>query len=186
MNADGSEAKQMTFGAYEDSPQISPDGRWIVYHSESERFKDEVWRVSIEGGEPIKVLDVPAKNPVISPDGKFIACYVKAGGINSGWKIGVMPFEGGVPVKMIDVPPAVSQQWHGLRWTPNSMALTYALNDGGTSGIWSQAITGGTPRKITGSIEGHIDAFTWSPSGRHLACVRRRTESDIVLINNFR
>jgi len=56
-------------------PTFSPDGRWIIFT----RYADEVvlWKVSIDGGEAVKLSDFPVYplTPSVLPDGKFIAFY---------------------------------------------------------------------------------------------------------------
>lgn len=186
MNADGTGLLQLTFGQYEDWPQISPDSRWIVYHSE-ESSRDSIWKMPIEGGVAVKLADGPAKQPIISPDGKLLSYFAKREQANSPWRLTVIAFDGGTPIKSFDIPHAVSQQWHGPRWTPDGQALTYVVTSGGVSNVWHQALSGGQPRKLTDFKEGQIDAFAWSPTDqRQLACVRTVTVNDLLLIRNLK
>lgn len=186
MNPDGTGQSQLTFGQYEDWPQVSPDSRWIVYHSE-ESSRDSIWKMPIEGGTAVRLADGPAKQPVISPDGKLLACFAKDEQLDSPWRLTVIPFDGRTPVKMFDIPPTVHQQWHGPRWTTDGKALDYVVTSGGVSNIWRQPLSGGQPRKVTDFREGQIDAFAWSPAGRnHLACVRTSTMTDLFLVRNFK
>ncbi len=186
MNADGTDHKQLTFGDYEDNPQISPDAQWVVYQRESEALKFQIWRVPLEGGEQVRMSDRTAKHPAISPDGRFIACLTQDERPNSPWKVMIIPFAGGAPVKTFDVPPEVGQQWHGIRWSPDGRGITYILNDAGASNIWRQALSSTQPRQLSGFVEDRIEAFAWSPDGRRIACVRRRSVTDIIMMNRFR
>jgi Tol biopolymer transport system component len=186
MNADGTGQRQLTFGKYEDWPQVSPDSRWIVYHSE-ESAQDSIWKMPIEGGAAVKLAEGSAKQPIISPDGKWLAYLAKGKQANSPWRLTVITFDGGTPVKTFDIPQAVSQQWHGPRWTPDGQALTYIVTGGGVSNIWLQGLSGGQARKLTDFKEGQIDAFAWSPTDpSQLACVRTAITTDLFLIRNFK
>jgi Tol biopolymer transport system component len=78
-DADGSHPVRLTNGALDVHPDISPDGRWVVFAS----FVDwspaiggqpSLWRVPIEGGEPTEIAHQPASYPRVSPDGKTVAC----------------------------------------------------------------------------------------------------------------
>jgi Tol biopolymer transport system component len=50
---------------------VSSDGKWVVYSNQG--GKNGIWKVSIEGGEPIRLTGVEAADPTVSPDGKMIA-----------------------------------------------------------------------------------------------------------------
>ncbi|MCA1576989.1 MAG: serine/threonine-protein kinase [Acidobacteria bacterium] len=185
MNADGGHQEQLTFGKYEDEPQISPDGKWLVYHSE-ESLRHSIWRVPIEGGEPLRLTDKQAKHPVISPNGRLLACFIRELHAGANWQLSVMTYPAGHVVKTFDVPQSVAEQWHGVRWTNDSRSLTYVVKHGGVSNVWSQSIIAGPPKKVTEFQEGEIQAFAWSRDDKKLACVRTTNLSDILLIHNFR
>jgi WD40 repeat protein len=58
--------------------RFSPDSKWIVYHDKSADGKDGLYRVSVSGGEPLRLGDYPISGTngflSISPDGRqFIA-----------------------------------------------------------------------------------------------------------------
>src|SRR5262249_25603986 len=143
---DGNNPEQLTHGTGEIQPSFSPDGRWVVYTSggpENDAEKRTVWRISVDGGEPVRLTTSPSNWPNISPDGRFIACQYKPDP-TSAWKIAVIPFEGGQPVKLFDVVPASP-----LRWMPDGTAIAYINTRGDISNIWSQPVDGGLPRQLT-------------------------------------
>ena len=51
IDKNGNNPKQLTNGPYEDWPDVSADGKWVIYHS-SEAAGDRIWKVSIDGGSP--------------------------------------------------------------------------------------------------------------------------------------
>lgn len=176
MNSDGSNPIQLTKGAGEESPSLTPDGRWVVYTAMS-TGRAALWQVSIDGGEPQPLTDSPSTRPMVSPDGKFIACI-------SGGKMAILPFGGGEPIKTFDTIPPVYPQI--IRWTADSRALTYLDVKGGVTNIWSQPIDGAPPRQVTNFKEDLIFRFAWSQDGRTLACERGTEINDIILVSDFK
>jgi Tol biopolymer transport system component len=185
MDADGSNQKQLTFGTYEDQPQISPDNRWVVYRRE-EAMAEGIWKVPIEGGIPVRLTSVAARSPVVSPDGKTIACFLRVEQSSDMWKLAVIPFDGGQPLRVFDGTPALGLLQQIVRWTCDGSALTYIAPSGGTDNIWRQPVAGGKASQLTSFREGHISAFAWSPEGRYLACVHDIRQRDVILIDGFR
>ena len=55
-------------------PQISPDGKWLIYESVSSG-KLRIVKQSLDGGTPQPVTERTVSRPIISPDGKWIAVY---------------------------------------------------------------------------------------------------------------
>jgi eukaryotic-like serine/threonine-protein kinase len=189
VDIDGSNLKQLTIGANSISPHCSRDGKWIVYQSfGSSGFR--LWKVSIEGGEPVLVSDKFATLPVVSPDGKLIACYYGDPQTRKS-KLALLPFEGGDPVKLFDLPPtnliSVDADFRqGVHWTPDGRGLTYVITRGLVSNIWLQSVDGGPPRQLTDFKTDRLLSFDWSRDGKWLVCSRAVVNSDVVLISNFR
>jgi Tol biopolymer transport system component len=185
MNSDGSDQRQLTFGQAEDWPQISNDGKWIAYHSE-EGGRDSIWKISVDGGQPVSLSQENTKQPVFSPDGKLIACFLRGRSDNSPWQIAILPFQGGAPLKVMDAPPSSSQQFQGMQWTPDGRALTYVVTSGEVANIWSQPLSGDGPEQLTDFKENRIVVFAWSTDGSKLACVRSVEMYNLILVKNFK
>jgi Tol biopolymer transport system component/DNA-binding winged helix-turn-helix (wHTH) protein len=176
MNADGGNPVQLTRGAGEDSPSVSPDGQWVVYTALN-AGKSTLWKVPLEGGEAQPITDQPSHRPLISPDGKYIACIY-------GGQLSILPFSGGEPVKTFNAIPLVYPQI--IRWMPDSRALTYLDVQKGVTNIWSQPIDGAPPRQVTNFKEDLIFRFAWSHDGATLACERGAEINDIILVSDFK
>ena len=183
MDADGGNLKQLTDGPGDVYPQSSPDGRWVVFHS-SRSGQFTIWKVSIDGGEPVRVTDRLTLNPTVSPDGSLVACWYREDQPNAPVKVAVIPFAGGDPVKVFDIPGSVNIA-AGLRWTPDGRALTYIDTTGGVSNIWSLPVDGGKPVQLTDFKTDQIFWFDFSRDGK-LAVSRGTQTSDVVLIRDFR
>ena len=184
MDTDGGNLKQLTDGPGDVSPQSSPDGRWVVFHSlGSGAFS--VWKVSIDGGEPARLTDRFTLNPTVSPDGSLIACFYREDQPNAPFKVAIIPFAGGDPVEVFDAPPGINGP-AGLRWTPDGRALTFIDTTNGVSNIWSLPVDGGTPKQLTDFKTDQIFWFDFSRDGRQLALSRGTQTSDVILIRDFR
>jgi serine/threonine protein kinase/tricorn protease-like protein len=178
MDIDGSNPKQLTSGSYDRNPVFSPDGKWVIYTSMGVS-NPNLWRVSIDGGEAVKLTDKYSVAPIVSPDGKMIACYYWDQKPDTQLGIALIPFEGGQPVKMLNLPSPI------VRWTPDGRALTYVDSRSGVSNIWSQSIDDGKPVQLTDFKSDQIFAFEWSRDWKQLAVARGIVTSDVVLFNNL-
>jgi Tol biopolymer transport system component len=182
MDVDGGNPVQLTAGnGY--SPQVSPDGRWVVYASWSaSEGTSLLWKVPLEGGDPVRLTDYPAGEPSYSPDGQWIGCFAKADPARpDGWHYSVIPATGGRPVKRFDL---TGFQYQYVRWTPDGHHVSFIGAPPDPSNIWLQPVAGGEPRKLTDFKSDYIFRHTWSPDGRMLAVVRGRPTFDVVLMRN--
>lgn len=71
------------------SPVVSPDGKWVVFASNRLRPHPQgtsLWRVSIEGGTPIRLTHGPHvdRDPRISPDAQWLYFCSNRAGAYSG------------------------------------------------------------------------------------------------------
>ncbi len=157
---------------------VSPDGKWVVY-----RLNPRPWKISINGGEPVPLLDKQADGATISPDGKLIACLYKEQE-NMLWKVAIITFDGGRLLKILDI-PVLSGQHTFLRWTADSGSLVYIDIKDGVSNLWLQTLSAGRPRQLTDFKSESINSFDLSRDGR-LAISRGTTTSDVVLISDLK
>jgi len=194
MNIDGSNPVQLTAvggGSVHNlssPPSFSPDGRWVIYYSRG-LGKNGIWKIPIEGGAPVQITDKDAYQPIVSPDGKLIACFYRED--NAPYKTAIVSFDGGAPIKFLDIPVAVgSSPSFGLRqvihWMPDSRAIAYMDMKDGVSNIWAQPIDGGQPRQMTTFTSGEIFWFDLSRDGKPSLFSRGTIIKDVVLISNFK
>ncbi|HEX8845241.1 MAG TPA: protein kinase [Pyrinomonadaceae bacterium] len=179
MNIDGSDPQQLTKAEFARNPAVTPDGKWVVYISFGSK-SPTLWRVPIDGGEPVQILDKYSMSPTISPDGKFIACHYWDETPDSQLSIVIVPFEGGAPIKRFILPATV------VRWSRDGRGLTYVDNRGGASNIWMQPVDGGEPVKLTDFKTDEIFGFDWSPDGKQLVLSRGISTSDVVLFSDLK
>jgi Tol biopolymer transport system component len=159
------------------SPSWSADGQWLLYWTFGP--PPTLWKQHLAGGAPAPIVR-NAQLPRVSPDGKWIACWLLEGN-----KIAIVSFTDGHIVRKFDLPsgwPASSP----FLWTPDGKAITYIANRGGISNIFAQPIDGGKPVQITNFSSGVLFNFAWSRDGRQLACARGGITSDVVRIDDLR
>ncbi len=68
---DGSGSTRLTRGHRDAEPDVSPDGRWVVFTRAEAKGRPQVHVVATTGGEPVRLTDAPlgASTPRLSPDG---------------------------------------------------------------------------------------------------------------------
>ena len=178
MKPDGTDLRQLTFDGRNTNPHAAPDGGSVVYTHQS-NGANNVWRVSIEGGDASQIVEQQSSNPRVSPDGNFIACGLTTDGAT---KLAILPVAGGAPVKLFDVPPTYNFN-NAIRWSPDGRSVSYR---DWANGIWSQPVAGGKPELLKGLPAEKLYYYSWSPGGRQFAFTRGRELRDAVLITDFK
>ena len=181
MDMDGGNEKRLTNGRQDFPPSITPDGQWVVYGS-VQGDRSVLMKVSSQGGPTTRLTDYNADFPAVSPDGKWIACYLSPQQ-NQPMSLAIVPFEGGAPAKAFQLPATALHL--ALAWTSDGRAVGFINNVSGVDNIWRQAVAGGPPVPVTHFTSGKIFHFQWSRKG-NLAISRGTENVDAILIRNFR
>jgi Tol biopolymer transport system component len=176
MDIDGGNLVQLTGGKGEIEPQCSPDGRWVYYRS----AWGALWKVPLDGGDPVLVLDKGIGGPIISPDQKLLAYRHLDLQMNPPYGLAVAPLEGGQPIKQF----AINHESRAIHWTPDGRALTYV--DDRQLNVWAQPLDGSKPVQLTNFKSDQTFYFDWSHDGKQLALARGTITSDVVLISDFK
>lgn len=179
MGIDGSNPKQLTQGEGEYFPACSPDGKWIVYTPLSSTGKLSLWKIPMDGGDPIQINERISVKPAISPDGKWIAFQTTGDQPTSRPKLAILSFDGGQPSNLLEIPLIQ------YRWSADGKAILYLDNKEGVSNIWSQPLDGGAPKQLTKFTADQIFSFDWSRDGKTMACSRGVVTTDVVLIKDI-
>lgn len=191
MNADGKQARQLTYGSLDVHPDVAADGRSVVYASFADWSpavggEPTLWRVPMDGGQALQILRQPASYPVVSPDGKRLGCVYFPGKDPrfSADQLALLNLDGTGGFRVFEASPSLRDQTP-LAWSPDGKGLDYIVNSGGTGNIWRQPAAGGPPTQLTKFASEELYTFAWSRDNR-LACVRGATTHSVVLIDNFR
>lgn len=177
MDIEGGNPIQLTDGTGEKFPEISPDGKWVVYTS----YRDwTLWKVPIEGGEPVKIAESYARQAAISPDGKWIVYMASEENRQH-----ILEFDTGKRIRVLDLPPDAPHM-QPVQWSPDSKAIQFKVKRGGVDNIWEIPIAGGPPRQITNFTSDSIFSYDWAADGKTLAVIRGAWTADMTLLTESR
>src|SRR2546423_1548103 len=182
MGLDGGNPLQLTNGSHEIRPSTTPDSQWVYFAADTSG-QYNIWKAPVGGGEAVRVTDYIATIPVVSPDGKRIAClFFDEHSQPQAFKIGIIPVEGGAPLISFSIHPALPE----YRWSADSRSIIYIDSSGGGANLWSQPVDGSSPKQLTNFSTDQIYAFNLARDGRTIALVRGNVIRDVVLINSER
>jgi len=172
----GENMKQLTGEEIAAQPAVSPDGKWIVYNSSVEGLGD-LFRISIDGGQPFRMTDKTSGWAFVSPDSQRVACQMIVDGKT---RLAILSLDSGELLKSFDVPRLANLRL-GVHWTPDGAAVSYR---DWVNGIWKQELAGGEPLRLEGLPEEKLFSYGWSPDAKFFAFARGTTTRDVVLIKS--
>ena len=178
IDADGSQAKQLTDVPLAAAPTCSPDGEWLAFQASS-----QIFRVRTSGGPAELLVARPSiSNIDWSRDGKRIAMMSMIRGSDGHVTRALMIITPGAPSpRLLDVPYEATGQ---IAFTPDSSAVAYRVRSHGMDSLHVQPLDGSPPHELMTFSGDAIGRFRWSPDGAKLAVVRQRTDSDVVLLRD--
>jgi len=185
IDADGANLKQITFGESSDSlPDISPDGKWIVYTSWVNN-QNRILKMPVSGDSSAAthLTDYDSFAPSFSPDGKLVACIFPREDSANFARLDIINFETGQIIKSFEVPAYI---YRPARWTPAGDALLYTKSQKGASNLWKQNLNGGEPKQFTDFNSQSIYNYVFSRDGKRLLIARGDAKVNVVILKNFR
>ena len=158
----------------------SPDEEWIAAAG-NQGDGTKIFKIPVEGGSPVRLLDTLSYHPVWSPDGRIIVyAEPQQGG-------GTLPVKAITPDKIPVPMPDIQVMYLGspYRFAPNRNALILrATNDLRKRNFHWMELDTGKQRQLTDLQPGFLmENFDISPDGQHIVFDRTRENSDIVLID---
>ena len=181
VNADGSNKLQLTNDAGEQAPTISPDGNTVFYHTVGEA-QSAIWKVSTDGGEPVRAMENYGFAPAVSPDGKRLAYFLRQALENDRWQIVVTSLEAEKSEDQTFEIAGGSLSVRKIRWTIDSKNIAYATETNQAANTWLQPTAGGEPRQLTSFSTEQIFDFGWSPDGKRFAVIRGAWNNEVLLL----
>ncbi len=185
VNIDGTNPVQLTNGTDEFSPDVSPDGKWVVFSAWT-GSRLTLWKVPIDGGEAQKISDVLATEPRFSPDGNSIACFLLSESSGNVSDIGIMSFPDGTISKRFDISKTDLNRTVSPIWTPDGRGITYVERQGTGTKLWLQPIDGGPPKVLTDDKQTGVYRREWSRDGKQVAITRGDVTSNAVMITGLK
>jgi serine/threonine protein kinase/WD40 repeat protein len=156
----------------------SPDGNWIAVGG-TEQGREGLFKVPVDGGSPVRLLEGPALNPVWSPDGGIIA-YVGAN--VSAYAPLLAVSADGAAIEL----PHISMRRDGerLRFTPDGKSLIYMQGATRSQDFWLLNLATMQTRQLTHlTRRDTMRTFDVMPDGKQILFDRLQDNSDIVLID---
>ena len=167
-------------------PSWSADGSWIYFASTHARVIPDIWRVSPDGGPPIRVTHEGGFDPKESPDGRYLFYLDRhPAGLRSDGTARVMraPLAGG---------PAepVLERVRPFLWSVTDIGIVFATREPDFDAIdvyrfSDQRIV--RAGRLGFRLPGSFTHMTASRDGRWvLATQMVRFETDLMMLDNFR
>ena len=180
MSTNGTGSRALT-GSLDVSgpPSWSPDGRWVAIAA-NDGAGVRLFKVPVDGGAPIRLVDSVASNPVWSPDGTFIL-YSGTPRARSVPLHAVTP--DGAHYPLTGPPLLVDRVGDSYRFLPGGTQLIVKLGGFRRQDFWRIDLATGQRRRLTSLAPGEsLHRFDVSPDGKRIVFERVRENSDIALI----
>ena len=143
-------ARLTTNPALDGWPSFTPDGRQVVFASDREGGRSQIYILDIEGGAVRRLTSTEAMAtlPSVSPDGRRVAYTVQSGtqqtGITSD--IYVMNLDGTNPTRLTRDSIAVNTD---PSWSPDGTRLIFSSDRDGNSNIYVMNADGTGSQRLT-------------------------------------
>jgi len=173
----GNDIKQLTASDGNAYPSVSADNQWVAYDHVEDVGGRGIWRVPLEGGEPVKLTD-GYRMPVYSPDNSL---FVARSPLTSGpGDVAIFSTNGGSPLKRLNIPV---MEWQKVYWL-DSHTLSFIKIVKGISNIWSYDINTDQMKQLTNFDSEQIFSYAWSPDHRQLVCQRGVKLGNVTIIGS--
>jgi Tol biopolymer transport system component len=170
-------------GALMRSPSWGPDGRWLVYESNTRDGYRDIYRLDRATGRVRPLTRNPEGNfrPVVSPRGDWVVFGSSRDSVSELYR---MRPDGSAQERITHTP---RDEW-GVRWSSDGGLLAFLSDRDGSDRVYLSYPDGREPRRLSDEpLDPHVmeDAPAWAPSGFGIAWVRRtRGEPSRILIRD--
>jgi eukaryotic-like serine/threonine-protein kinase len=178
MNADGSQARQLTdnMGNHDHYPSVSGDGHYVVFTS-NKSGAVRLWRVNIDGSNPKQLtfgnLDL---KPNCSPDGQWVVYSSERTGMGAIGKISKVGIDGGQEMQLTDKLsgfPVISPDG-------NLVACLFQEEANAPRRIALLPVVGGAPVKYLDIPLFARPTVRWYPDGQALSYISPQDDSSNI------
>jgi len=158
---DGSASRQLTTDARgNQSPVLSPDGRFIVF-STRRTGRYEIWRMEMDGSDPVQLSSKGGERPQCSPDGQWVIFENESEGATNRRQLWKVPLLGGASEQLFDFPAS------NAAISPDGKSLACELENPATKehGIGIVSFADGRMLKFFKLTRGD-GGLVWAPNGQ--------------------
>jgi TolB protein len=160
-------------GAWMRNPSWGPDGSWLVFESNTRDGYRDIYRLDRATGAVRALTSNPEGNfrPVVSPNGEWVVFSSSRDSVSELYRM--RPDGSGVQ-RLTHTP---RDEW-GARWSSDSGLIAFLSDRDGSDRIYLTDPAGSEVRRLTREAPNpHVmeDSPTWSPTGVHIAWVRRES-----------
>jgi Tol biopolymer transport system component/DNA-binding winged helix-turn-helix (wHTH) protein len=182
-NMDGTDVRKVTGSPFNIFSSVSTDGKFAYY---SQRIGDapapSLWKVPIEGGDPVQITDKAGFNPKISPDGKLLACFYASAEGPAALKLSVISAATGELIKQFGI--AYNGVSPKMFWSQDGQSIFFLKTSDGVSTVYRQMIDSDTPIKVIESKTDTIFRFALSNDDRLIAYESGSLMQEVILVEN--
>ena len=175
---DGRPRRLVTFpDADNGAPNWSRDGKWIYFYSTHEKGPLQLWKVSFQGGTPVRVTQNGGEYATESEDGRYL--YYSKFGQAGIWR---MPLNGGDEERVLDQP----EGYLWFNWALASDGI-YFLNKADSPHPTIEFFDFATrKRSLIDVVQKPRYGLALAPDGKSLLYGRIDSEDyEIMLVKNF-
>lgn len=180
------DVRKLTSGMDAAHPELSVDGKTVVFDSADGTGQRDLWSVGVNGGEPEQLTATSANetSPTLSPDGKRIA-YASDGGPEPGTQIYARDVDGGEVTCLSDSTQgdADEPEWNPSDDTARRDRVVYTLrvepqSDTDTGHRLRVTDRSGTARPVFGGLgkDWGTRSAAWLPDGEGLLFLSPNTD----------
>jgi dipeptidyl aminopeptidase/acylaminoacyl peptidase len=157
----------------QDDYSVSPDAKEVAYVVNTESAQatstnTEIYTVPIGGGEPTRITNSAGgdRNPVYSPDGRYIAfrSQAQAGYESARWRLMLFDRQSGI---VSELNPNLDRNVEEITWSADGSSLFFTVEDRGRATLHVKAVVGGSSRVII-SGDSHIGDVQFTRDGNSL------------------
>jgi serine/threonine protein kinase/Tol biopolymer transport system component len=184
MSADGTNSRTLMTAVDiqgvvgQNTADWSPDGTSIVTGG-SDRQGPGLFRIPVDGGDPVRLATGEARGPVWSPSGDLIVYAVPFAGAGGRDALHAVRPDG----TQVQLPEVGVRLGGAHRFLRSGAGLVY-LPGVETNDFWLVDLTTNKVRQLTRlSDRGYLNTFDVTPDGKHLVFDRSRQNGDVVLID---
>lgn len=147
--------------AVESFPDISRNGKWVVYTSKLGTAPSDIYLVSTDGGTPVNLTNTATASEDwarFSPSGQQVAFHGNASGNNEIW---ILDLRTGALTQVTDYAGADIYP----EWSPEGHRLTFRRDND----VWVTDLRTGEETQLTQVPSRFAQMAAWSPNGQQIA-----------------